>query len=122
MTKWGYAFAGLIGAFAIQCASTSRPIPEGIYRDANGGDDRIVVGRYEMSLFLAIDARTRETVGAMAYQYQVTPDEEIHLTLTSSEAFRGLGWIEFRWNGSEIAMRDRRSGNVRVFAVERKSD
>jgi hypothetical protein len=71
-----------------------------------------------MALYVAIDDRPRETVGQVAYHYLVTPDDQVHLTLTSTEAFHGLGILELRWTGTEITVVDPRSGTTRAFTLE----
>jgi hypothetical protein len=77
----------------------------------------LVVSGDKVSCFVTIDSRDKEQVGRMQYPYSVGADGKMFVTLTSSEAFTGLGDWDFRWTGSEIVMQSTATGDALVFSV-----
>ena len=51
-------------------------------------------------------------------RYLVLEDGRVQVILTSVESVRGLGNYRYEWNGRELSMRHRTSGQVLVFVRE----
>ena len=61
------------------------------------------------------DDRPRDAVGGTRYGYLLLEEGQVHVVLTSVESVRGLGNYRYHWNGHELSMRHRTSGEVLVF-------
>ena len=92
-------------------------IPSGTYA-SRGGEDHVRVEGERMWFFVKVDERERSEVGAGPYGYLVLEDGRVQVILTSVESVRGLGNYRYEWNGRELSMRHRTSGQVLVFVRE----
>jgi hypothetical protein len=111
--------AALAAVAALACASSHGSIPSGTYVSRSGEDYVLVDGEHEhMWFFVKVDERPRSAVGAGRYGYLVRDEGRVHVVLTSVESVRGLANYSYAWNGRELTMRHRTSGEERVFVRE----
>jgi hypothetical protein len=113
----GVAAVAAAGAAALACASSVASIPSGTYA-SRSGEDYVRVEGERMWFFVKVDERPRSTVGAGPYGYLLLEEGRVHVILTSVESVRGLGNYRYEWNGRELTMRHRTSGEVLVFVRE----
>jgi hypothetical protein len=108
--------AAVAAAAALACATSRGSIPSGRYASVSGEDYILVDGEREyMQLYVKVDDRPRSAMGGMRYGYRVLDEGKVHVIFTSVESVRGLGNYRYQWDGRELSMRHRTSGEELVF-------